>query len=616
MASRTLDQTRRWAFPILAGGLLLIVTVAFMVAALIGAALDNRAAMARLGADGDAVATRMLALFAELSRMVMVTAESPIVQGRDLPPLANHLLAIAASDPRIDQARLIAPNGWEEVRVNNDPNGPRLVPKADLQDKTARPYVQDTLGFPRGALRISPLDLNIEHGRVDYPLVPTIRLSTPVFTPSGTLRGMVVFNINAEVPLTQMSQRARRSGERILLHVAGSHWIIPDSGGESGWRLVDGDTAGDLFPEARAAVARDLVGTWRSQDALWHHQTLDLRATLPLNRLVTAVGGFPELHVLTTVPTKPVVAKLRETAPQAVIAAALALAIAWYWSRALVGQARARDARERAVQRLARSEKLASLGGMVAGIAHELNTPIGNALTIASTIDERAREVARTTAANAPPMEELTAFLDDMAHGARALVNSLERATTLVRRFKAVAVDQTGEKRRAFALDPFLEDLLATMRPRFKTRPITLTLDLQARMVLDSFPGALGQAVMNLVDNALTHAFPEGEGGEIRVAAEALSDDWARVTCSDTGRGVAPQHLPRLFEPFYTTRASLGGGGLGLAIVHGTVTNFLGGQIHVRSTPGLGTSFTIDLPKQAPGPPSASQQENGHADGP
>ncbi|MCF8481701.1 MAG: sensor histidine kinase [Rhodospirillum sp.] len=600
------NRVQTWAFPTICLGLLTVVGTAYFLVTLFDQTVEERATTERVQADGRSTLAQIGAAMEEYARLMMITANSPVLTEGSEDKVARLLLTIAKSDQRIDQLRLLSPNGMEVVRINDAPDSPIKVPRDNLQDKSDRPYFKATVTDPKGTLRISPLDLNIEFGKVEYPLTPTIRLSTPIFWENGRIRGVLVLNINAGSMVGQVQRKTQMEGEWTLIHVGGSHWVLPDKTGERGWVLTDTDQARARYPEVVARMNRVHQGSFQEQGILWFHGTQDLETELPRDRLISDVRGFPIIHVFVGAQRPFLAALLANRLPVAALAAALSLAVAWAWSRALIGQARARRARAQAYKRLVQSEKLAGLGGMVAGIAHELNTPIGNALTIASTIQDRALEAQAHPAAL-----DLPDFLDDMSQGSTALLRSLDRARTLIRRFKDVAVDRTAERRRPFALDPFLEDLLATMRPRFRTSPITLTLEANSKATMDSYPGALGQVVMNLIDNAQTHGFPEGAAGEIRVTATLATPDKVRLICADSGQGIEKRNLPRLFEPFFTTRPSLGGGGLGLAITHGIVVDLLGGEIMVTSSPGKGTAFIIDLPWHAPekSPPSEKEQD-------
>ena len=259
------------------------------------------------------------------------------------------------------------------------------------------------------------------------------------------------------------------------------------------------------------------------------------------------------------------------------------------------------DDLRRAQDRLVQTEKLASLGSLVAGVAHELNTPIGNALMSVTTMHGRVGEL-RTQLTAGLRRATFEAFMAQMEEGSSIAERNLGRASTLLRSFKRVSVDQTSEQRREFELGDAVDELLMTLRPTLRREPVRIDCELEPNLRLDSYPGALGQVLTNLVQNAVLHAFEERAGGIITVKAHGLGPERLVIEVVDDGCGIAPETQHRIFEPFYTTQLGRGGSGLGLAIVRSIVTGTLGGQVEVYSKPGQGTRFRIELPRRAPAP--------------
>ena len=249
---------------------------------------------------------------------------------------------------------------------------------------------------------------------------------------------------------------------------------------------------------------------------------------------------------------------------------------------------------------LVRAEKLSALGALVAGVAHELNTPIGNALTVASTMDDKTREFCRELDAGNLRKSALTSFTDVTREANQLIMRNLMTAGELVRSFKQVAVDQTSAHRRDFDLRETIEEVLTTLRHQLKAGQVRLQTDLVESVRLDSYPGPLGQVITNLFNNALLHAFEGGISGVIHISSRRLDAEQVEVRFEDDGSGVSEEHLPKLFNPFFTTKMGRGGSGLGLNIVHNIVTGLLGGRISVNSSRGQGTCFVITLPLTAP----------------
>ncbi len=254
---------------------------------------------------------------------------------------------------------------------------------------------------------------------------------------------------------------------------------------------------------------------------------------------------------------------------------------------------------EHARDNLVQSEKLASLGALVAGVAHEINTPVGNGLIVATSLDERVRDFAK---AMGQPMQRsrLELFIHETQTAADLLVRSLTRAATLVTSFKQVAVDQTSSQRRVFDLAELVAEVVLTISPTTRRAQCEVVVQMAPVPALDSFPGPLVQVFTNLVNNALIHGFANGIGGRITISAQSVGDGQVEVTVRDDGKGIAPEHIKRIFDPFFTTRMGQGGSGLGLHIVHNIVTGILGGRIDVNSELGQGTRFVMQLPVAAP----------------
>lgn len=249
---------------------------------------------------------------------------------------------------------------------------------------------------------------------------------------------------------------------------------------------------------------------------------------------------------------------------------------------------------------LVRQEKLASLGAMVAGIAHELNTPIGNSVTLASTLSHETGRTRKAVETEALRRSQLVEFLQTCDEAARLLNRNLAAAHELISSFKQVAVDQTSENRRSFDFAHTLEEIIATLRPSLRATRISLELAITGDARMDAYPGALARVLTNLVENARVHGFANGGPGSIRVSAAVRDEDWLELDVADNGCGIPLENHAKVFDPFFTTRLGRGGSGLGLHIVFTLVTRVLGGRIALESPAEGGTRFHIELPRVAP----------------
>lgn len=256
---------------------------------------------------------------------------------------------------------------------------------------------------------------------------------------------------------------------------------------------------------------------------------------------------------------------------------------------------------------LVQSEKMASLGGLVAGVAHEINTPVGVILTGASVLSEESAHFQKSIAAGTVKKSELLRYTETAMQSALLIQTNAERAAALILSFKQVAVDQTSEARRVFELGEYIEEIILSLRPAFKHSPIEMLLDCPEKIEVDGFPGALSQIITNLVTNSLRHAFDPDQAGTMRITA-SVERGMVRIIFSDNGIGIPPEHLGRIFDPFFTTKRGKGGSGLGLNIVYNLVTQTLGGTIAVTSSPGNGATFTIAFPRCSPEHPFCEQK--------
>lgn len=254
---------------------------------------------------------------------------------------------------------------------------------------------------------------------------------------------------------------------------------------------------------------------------------------------------------------------------------------------------------QRTQNELLQSEKLASLGALVAGVAHELNTPIGNAVTVSSSLLDAHRQFV-VQMESGLTRRDLQTFLTDVGEGSQIIERNLSRAAELVSSFKQLAVDQTSYQRRPFKLRDLVQEIILTMKPTLRRTAITLHDNIPEGLTLDGHPGPLGQVLMNLINNAVIHAYPEGADGMVELIATQEGQEGVCILVQDRGRGMDASTQKRIFDPFFTTRLGQGGSGLGLHIAYTLVTGILGGRMSVRSKPGEGSVFELSLPLSAP----------------
>jgi PAS domain S-box-containing protein len=268
---------------------------------------------------------------------------------------------------------------------------------------------------------------------------------------------------------------------------------------------------------------------------------------------------------------------------------------------------KAKDAAETALRHLRETqdtlieaEKLAALGRLVAGVAHEVNGPVGISLTVASTLQRKVELFDAEIARGDLRRSSLSEFLELIRDATAQLVTNLGRAAERVQSFKQVARDQSQSQRRTFDADELTRQVLSHLAREMRERDIALDLRADAELTMDSYPGPFGQALTNLVLNSMAHGFPDGRKGTITIRLRRAGSDHIEILFTDDGCGMAPDVRRRAFDPFFTTRRHEGASGLGLHIVHNIVVDRLGGSIKLDSEAGVGTSVQVVLPRLAP----------------
>jgi PAS domain S-box-containing protein len=246
------------------------------------------------------------------------------------------------------------------------------------------------------------------------------------------------------------------------------------------------------------------------------------------------------------------------------------------------------------------SEKMASLGSLVAGIAHELNTPIGNSLLASTALADRVRDFHRIVADGTLRRSSLNHHLEEVHMACGLISNSLQKAADLISSFKQIAVDQTNDQRRRFKLQGVVLDTTATYMPRLRRANCAASVDVPPELELDSYPGSLYQVFNNLLNNALAHGFEGREKGHIAITARAGQAGYIDIVFRDDGIGMSEDVQRRVFDPFFTTKMGSGGTGLGMNIVYNIVTGVMGGRIAIDAAPGRGTTVRMTVPVSSP----------------
>ncbi len=257
-------------------------------------------------------------------------------------------------------------------------------------------------------------------------------------------------------------------------------------------------------------------------------------------------------------------------------------------------QERTRDLRE-SQEQLLESEKMAALGRLVASVTHEINTPIGIGVTASSHLRDKLETTRVSYQSGNMKRSDFESFLADSDDISRMILTNLDKAARLIQGFKGVAVDQSDDAKRSFDLAVYLDEIMLSLRPRFKRTRIAIDVDCPEGIVVDSYPGALSQTITNLMMNSLNHGFTGSETGRISIRAKQENGN-VQLSFQDDGVGMSDDVRRKIFEPFFTTKRGQGGSGLGMHVVYTAVTESLGGTIVCESAPDEGATFLIEFP--------------------
>ncbi|TWC35605.1 C4-dicarboxylate-specific signal transduction histidine kinase [Pseudomonas sp. SJZ079] len=528
----------------------------------------------------------------------------------------------SASTRDYDQIRWLDELGQERVRVDLRDQKVYQVPVAELQNKADRYYFTESMQLPAGAFYLSRFDLNQERGGVEQPLKPMLRAAMPVFDSAGKRRGVVVLNYLGKILLDRLQQVADAYGDSLSLVDHEGFWMLTShSAGAWGFMLGKPDaTLASRYPLSWERMGEESSGHFSDDAGIWSFAHFD--PALSADNEEGAKGVADSWMLVSLLPQESVSDTEREVLWRVLLCAGLmlaaGLAVVLRLSQAESARDRARRGLERRGEELAfsndelqntleqlrrtqsaliQAEKLSSLGLLVAGVAHELNTPIGAASMAASTL-QKSDEQLRQALQGGLQRSILERYMQRNAEGLEIVLGNLARMAQLTRAFKQLASDRASTERRQFDLVKLVHEVMLIFAPRLKQVPHRVCLELPECMILDSYPGPVGQILQNLIENALLHAFQVGMHGVITVRADFDSlRRLCRVEVKDNGCGMNEDVLARIFDPFFTTRRGLGGTGLGLHITHQLAVDILGAKLQVNSQLGQGTQFLLWLPQ-------------------
>lgn len=527
--------------------------------------------------------------------------------------VANYFLRLSKHIPYLHQMRWIDEQGMERIRVDIDDGQVSMLPKDKLQKKTNRYYFQEARVLPSGDVYLSKLDLNVEHGELEYPYRPTLRFATPIECRSGVRQGIIIINIDMTSVLQSV---ANLSSENELFMLNNQGTVIASNHTDWLWGPMLGDTKnvfGSHYPKTWKQLRKQGEGTYRNSEGLWNIAKVYAPSTIQGNRFWWQLVRYPQ-ETLERKQWEIIMISM-------LIWMVLMLPGVLLWYR-LYQVEKARQAAEDVIlqQRqqlqthnedlqeyldnleatqaeLIKVQRLSALGMTVAGVAHEINTPAGSAMVMVSNLTHQLNRLDEAVQTGLK-RSDLVNYVESTRNGLGLLETSLKKISTLVREFRQLAVDRNKNERREFRIEEVTHSLWQILKPLLQqTEKVELNINLDNIPVLNSYPGPLGQILQVLIENAYQHGFEHGSvAGQISVTAEQDDKGWL-IHVTDNGKGVEESAVSQLFDPFFTTARHRNNSGLGLYMAHQLAIEYFNSPINVTSKPGEGTTFSLRIPK-------------------
>ncbi|MBB5320784.1 sensor histidine kinase [Marinobacter oulmenensis] len=531
--------------------------------------------------------------------------------------LHDRFALFSKSSSLISQVRWLDNQGMERARINIRDQQPVAVPAKELQNKGDRYYIRQARDLGPDEVFYSRIDLNMENGRIQQPRTPTLRTVIRTGDQGKMRAGFLVVNFDLSRLFADVRNMASTSVNVSLVNRQG-YWLLhPDPSLE--WGFMTGHTglnvAGQL-PELWQQMTTQPAGYGlQLNGALWSYARF-----LPRYAQTTAAQGLGEIFVVLQTPAQTLAGVKRQVLAPVVIVAVviyLLLAVGLYLylrgdqtRKALLAELRREEQELRTTNRelkaslerqqalqdeLVETRKLSSLGLMVAGVAHELNTPTGGTQVALTTMDAQLEKLSGKVEAGTLTVDDMQEFLQREREGLDLAKRNTRRTAELIRSFKRLAIDRQQSEPSWFNLKHCMNDLDQALIPQFKNASQTLSFSVPD-VEMFGLPGILSQVMQNLIENALSHAFEEGQSGSISVIAREQGNR-ILISVQDDGAGLAPGAEDKLFDPFFTTGRKQGNTGLGLHLVHQWVVQALKGSIRFHSIQGEGTRFDIVIPR-------------------
>ncbi|WP_165311199.1 sensor histidine kinase [Vibrio ziniensis] len=529
-------------------------------------------------------------------------------------------ISFAESVHSLMQVRWLDENGLEKVRVDVKNGQVVTIAEQNLQNKMDRYYVAEGFKLDEGKIYLSNIDLNVENGAIEVPFKPTIRATIKTGASNGLRAGLLVLNYDLGELLAVIRSF---DSERVTLQIVdkNGYWLKNSDQSLEWGRDLKNETnnISVLIPEVWNQINKQPslsqfshasgFASYECNNLAGNTFSVDITRSPSLCFLAsTSQSVMTQLKIDALIPSLFLCATI-------VLLGIFILRREWDLKMKLIGLYREQERDKHKIEEgyennrnllqqqqllqndLVESRKLSALGMMVAGVAHELNTPIGTAILAASRLKSEHKRLAKAVLEGLS-RNSLDQYLVSTQTGLELVEKSQKKAAELVKSFKRLAIDRAREDVVSYRLDVVVGDLITTLSPRLKDSQIELITDIESIEMVGR-PGIVSHVLQNLLVNALQHAFKKEIGGKLTVTAVLCTNQRdVEIRVSDNGKGIAPEVLSNLFDPFVTTNRAEGNTGLGMHFVHQWVINSLNGSISVVSEQHKGTTFIIKLPRQ------------------
>ncbi len=540
------------------------------------------------------------------------TILSPTLSNKN--SLAVFFQAFSEASGVYGQIRWIDNTGMEQLRINLKERKAIIVDHDSLQSKAKRYYFLESLKLKEDEFYFSPMDLNVEYNEIEIPWKPVLRAVTPIYRDDGTRAGFIVLNYLTSNLLETLRETSKTTDIDLFLINQQGYWLLsPQRSHEWGFMFNKRElNMAVTYPSSWRQINQTDAGLFIDKNGMWNHEKIALsndKQHMFHWKLVSNLSK-EKLNVIFN-------RVLLQTLAIMTAFIFLAFFVCHKIAKSVVQLQYTNQNLRQKSQELAHSKKeletsleiqketqnelvqaskLSSMGLMVAGVAHELNTPIGSIQVTLTSLNDDCDKLQKAYLEGLRE-SDVKNYLARYKEGSAIIQSNLSRSAELVKSFKRLAVDRKCEEQRVFQLITLIDDLNRAIWSRNNILSQLINIDVSEEIEIDSYPGALGQVIENLVSNAFLHGLNSQPKGTISISAEITNSSLPlKIQIEDNGCGISQENLSQIFEPFFTTRRGNGGTGLGLHLAYQLTHQVLNGTLSLESEINKGTIFTLQLP--------------------